>query len=103
MAEQLGLVSVISEYPEGIPAPICDKFERLALDVASMGYKRYSADSVLHRLRWHYHIEKGDRGFKCNNNWTAPLARWFLKRHPELPKFFELRERTGPAEQWIDA
>lgn len=91
-----------SEYPDDIPTTVCDLFERLALEVAGRGFKRYSADSILHRLRWHFNIEKGDRGFKCNNNWTAPLARWFLGRHPELAKFFELRERTGAAAQWKD-
>jgi hypothetical protein len=36
----------------------------------------YSANPVLHRLRWHYQIQKGDRSFKCNE--AAPLACWFL-------------------------
>lgn len=91
-----------SEYPEDVPTAICDKFEQLALEVATKGHKRYSARTILHRLRWHFHIDKGDRAFKANNNWTPAMARWFLDRHPELPKFFELRERIGADAQWKD-
>jgi hypothetical protein len=77
-----------------IPQDVCATFERLALQIAGQGWKHYSADAVLHRIRWHYQIERGDRAFKCNDHWTAPLARWFLRHHPELPDFFELRERV---------
>jgi hypothetical protein len=41
------------------------------------------------------HIERGLREFKCNDHWTAPLARWFMKRHPQLEDFFELRVRKS--------
>lgn len=83
----------VSDYPAGIPADVCDLFERLALEVNGRGYARYSSDAVLHRIRWHMQIERGNRAFKCNDHWTAPLARWFLARHPECRGFFELRER----------
>lgn len=95
-SQQLDLLSYAppASYPDGVPVDVCLLFERLALDVAAAGFTHYSADAILHRIRWHNQIEKGNRGFKANNNWTAPLARWFLKRNPHLPKFFELRERT---------
>lgn len=80
-------------YPVGVPPEICSLFETLALEVAAGGWQRYSADEILHRIRWHHRVEKKNRAFKANNNWTAPLARWFLSKHPELPRFFELRER----------
>jgi len=80
-------------YPIGVPPEVCALFERLALDVAATGRQRYSSDAILHRIRWHYQIERRDAAFKCNDHWTAPLARWFLSRHPDLPRFFELRER----------
>jgi hypothetical protein len=75
----------------GIPPEVVTLFEKLALDIANKGWSRYSADAILHRIRWHYHIERGMRDFKCNNNWTSQMARWFLTRHPELPEFFETR------------
>lgn len=78
-------------YPNGIPIEVCDKFEELALAIAKARYRRYSADAILHRIRWHERIEKENREFKANDHWTAPLARWFMAKHPELPEFFELR------------
>jgi hypothetical protein len=70
---------------------VCDTFERLALELIGLGFDRYSADAILHRVRWHWQIERGDRGFKINNNYAAPLARWFIKRNPKHAEFFELR------------
>lgn len=91
---QLDLLTNVAPpaYPDGIPRNVCDLFETLALSVHKTGFARFSADAVLHRIRWHHQVDRGDRDFKCNNNWTAPLARWFISRHPELATFFELRE-----------
>ena len=78
-------------YPDGIPEDICQLFERFALDAARSGRKRFSADAILQRIRWFESIERCNTEFKCNDHFTAPLARWFLAKHPEYPKFFELR------------
>lgn len=88
-----------SDIPEGIPSEVASLFERLALSVAEKGHTRYSADAILHRIRWHFNIERGDREFKCNDHWTSQLSRWFLARHPRLKeqKFFELREKRKEA------
>jgi hypothetical protein len=83
--------------PEGIPIDVCVLFERLALRVWAAGHIRYSADAILHQVRWHYTIDQGDRDFKANNNWTAPLARWFLANHPDKARFFETRKSPEKA------
>lgn len=80
-----------SNYPDDIPAEVCDLFEDLALKVHRKGWGRYSADALLHQIRWHEHIERGNREFKANNNWTSTLARWFITRHANMAGFFELR------------
>lgn len=97
VAVQLDLLASVSppQYPDGIPGPVCDLFETLALSVASRGFPRYSARALLHQIRWHYQIEKGNREFKCNNNWTPAMSRWFIARHPTMSEFFELRESHG--------
>jgi hypothetical protein len=81
-------------YPAGVPADVCRHFEKIALELLGLGFKRYSADAILHRIRWHMHVECGNLAFKCNDHWTAPLARWFLKRNPKAAELFELRERA---------
>jgi len=75
----------------GIPADVLALFDKLALHLVAQGYARYSADAILHRIRWHFQIERGVRDFKCNDHWTARLSRWFMERHPELDGFFETR------------
>ena len=82
---------IVAAMPEGVPVEVCVLFENLALQVATAGLSRYSARAVLHRLRWHHQVERGDREFKIDNRHSAPLARWFLASHPELPEFFETR------------
>ncbi|MGY3278164.1 hypothetical protein [Bradyrhizobium sp. S3.7.6] len=87
----------MSNLPSDIPTSVAELFEELAIKVAAAGYDRYSSDAILHRIRWHMKIERGDREFKCNDHWTAPLARWFLARHPNMAGFFELRTRREAA------
>lgn len=80
---------------DGIPGDVARLFEKLAFDIIEKGFDHYSSDAILHRIRWHYAIERGIRDFKCNNNWTSKLARWFVNKHPQHAKFFELRTSPG--------
>lgn len=75
-----------------IPTEVCELFEKYAWEAHDAGMKRFSADAILHRVRWHEQVEFGRGDFKCNNNWTSALARWFMARHPRLDGFFETRE-----------
>lgn len=79
----------------GVPAEVCALFSEIALKIIAQGWSHYSARAILHRIRWHMHIEKGDRSFKCNNNWTPRLSRWWLQAHPEHAGFFETRTSPG--------
>lgn len=77
---------------EDVPSDVRRLFEHFALEIAGKGFERYSADAILHRIRWHERVERGHHGFLCNDRWTSCLSRWMLRRHPELPLgFFELR------------
>ena len=86
----------------GIPYNVIYLFEDLTFKVIARGFHRYSADALLHRIRWHYHIDRGITDFKCNNNWTAHLARWFMVNHPEHRGFFQLRKRSEKDENASD-
>lgn len=90
-------------YPEGVPADVCLTFEKLALGLIRDGFRRHSADAILHRVRWEWQVERGDRGFRINNDWTAPLARWFMARNPDAKGFFETRvARPAPIRSYAD-
>lgn len=75
-----------------IPQEVASLFETLTFDLINRGYGHYSADAILHRIRWHFHVDKGDREFKCNNNWTAALARDFMNTFPQHAGFFRTRK-----------
>jgi hypothetical protein len=79
------------EYPRGIPRDVCDLFERFTFDLINRGWDRYSSDAILHRIRWHHHVDRGDREFKCNDHWTSTLSRWFMGKYPSNDGFFETR------------
>lgn len=81
--------------PAGVPPDVTALFEDLTLKIIAMGLHHYSARAVLHRIRWHEHIERGNRAFKCNNNWTPALSRWFMAKHPRHEGFFETRASPG--------
>jgi hypothetical protein len=78
-------------YPPDIPIEVCDKFIELAREVKRAGMKHYSADAILHRIRWHFIIEQRRGKFKVNNNWTSNLARWAMTYHQDLAGFFNTR------------
>jgi len=86
------------EFPSYIPEDVCKKFEDLAFDAWEEGFDLYSARTILERIRWHYQVERGNREFKCNDHWSPDLARWFLRRHPHMTGFFNLRERRKHGE-----
>jgi hypothetical protein len=81
--------------PFPVPLDVCALFERLCLDLWRAGWEHYSARAILHRIRWHQHVEKGDRAFKANNNWTPALSRWVMRNHPEMGDFFQTRSSPG--------
>lgn len=79
------------QFSAPVPLDVLTLFERLTFEVVAQGWEHYSSDAILHRIRWHYHVDIGDRSFKCNNNWTSELARWFMDKHPHLDGFFHTR------------
>lgn len=85
-----------SEPPEGVPSDVALLFEKLALQLWERGRRRFSADAILHRIRWEFTVER-DGEWKCNNNHTSVLARWFQTKHPDKAEFFETREKRKEA------
>lgn len=69
-------------------------FEHFATLVIAAGHVRYSADAILHRIRWHVSIETRDEApFKINDHYSAFYARKWIAAHPEREDFFETRKR----------
>lgn len=69
-------------------------FEHFATLVIEAGHVRYSADAIMHRIRWHVSIEtRGESAFKIDNDHVAFYARKWIAAHPERAGFFETRTR----------
>ncbi|HEX6825415.1 MAG TPA: hypothetical protein VF077_03780 [Nitrospiraceae bacterium] len=80
--------------PSYVPPEVVDLFVRLSFAIRQAGHPHYSARAILHRIRWHFEIDRGRRGFKCNNNWTPGLSRWLMEEYPEMDGFFLVRENS---------
>ncbi len=73
-------------------------FCRFAREAIASGLKRFSADAIQHRIRWHVAIEtRGGGGFKLNDHLTCFYARKFVRLFPEHRGFFETRQRRERA------
>ncbi len=71
-------------------------FERFTFEAIQAGRKRFSARTVLHRIRWYTSVETRDpQGFKINDHWSPFYARMFHERYPAYAGFFELRESVA--------
>lgn len=72
-------------------------FVGYALHLIARGHDRYSADGVMHVVR--FHARAGDTakhdGFRINNNHVASYARAFALTYPEHATFFEQRVRRA--------
>ena len=71
-------------------------FARFVAELLERGFTNYSADAVIHRVRWHTQVEARDgEGFKINDHFVAFYARLWMREHPEHEGFFRIREQTS--------
>lgn len=70
-------------------------FVRFAFELIACGRERYSADALLHRIRWEVAVSTIGDDFKVNNDFAALYARKFAQRHEKHAEFFQLRERRA--------
>jgi hypothetical protein len=79
-----------SENPQ-----VYELFKRFTFEAIKKGHSCYSADAILHRVRWETSIMTTDQEFKINNNHVAFYARLFMDDNPEYAGFFETRHRKN--------
>jgi hypothetical protein len=67
-------------------------FKRFAFEAVRAHRGRFSARTILHRIRWYTRVETDDpEGFKINDHWSPYYSRLFVTDHPEHEDFFETR------------
>jgi len=80
---------------------VWDEFVRLANLAIDAGLERYSADAIMHVIRWNRNIVRkvDDSGFRVNDHYASRYARKWGETYPELAGFFETRTlRSRPPE-----
>jgi hypothetical protein len=74
-------------------------FRQFALEAMAAGQRRFSADAIVQRIRWHMAVEMvrtDGLPFKINDHYSAHLARMLIESDPRFIGFFELRQlRSG--------
>jgi len=60
--------------------------------VIGRGFKHYSADAIVHRIRWETGVETRGDEFKLNNNYISAYARMFERDFPQYQGFFRKRQ-----------
>lgn len=78
------------EHPE-----IYALFDRFARQTIARGHRRFSADAILHRIRWEASVENTGRHYKINDHFSAYYARLWIEQNPAWPHFFERRVAEG--------
>ena len=72
---------------------VFEEFVGLARAMKRTGRRHYSADSIMHKIRFETDLKTtGGDGFKVNNNHVAYYSRLAMDRYPELRGFFHIRK-----------
>lgn len=75
-------------------------FKQFTFELISDGFENYSADAVMHRVRWETKATcqpkpgqrlNPDEPYKINNNYVAHYARMFMAEFPRYDGFFRTR------------
>lgn len=70
-------------------------FERLALQAARRGRRRFGAKAIWEVMRWEMALSTTEEEPRLNNNHVAYYVREFMRRNPRHASLFETRERTA--------
>jgi len=63
---------------------VWDLFKQFTFDVIRAGHTRFSANSILRRIRWETTVVTTDSHYKINNNFSADYACKFTQECPLL-------------------
>lgn len=75
---------------------VYELFKRFTFEAIAKKHRHYSADAIMHRVRWETSVQTAGGDFKINNNHVAFYARLFMSDFPEYQGFFETRKsRVG--------
>lgn len=71
---------------------VYQEFYKLSTKMKLNGRKKYSAWTIINKIRWDYDLKTKGDVFKINNDFIALYARLVIYNDPALSDFFSLRE-----------
>ena len=70
---------------------IYELFKKYTHEALGANYDKYSARTIIHRIRWHTLVEtRSEDGFKIANAHSPYYARLYLFEHPHRAGVFQL-------------
>lgn len=91
------VIDAFGKYHKANPV-VWEHFKKFAMEIRATKRKRYSAWTIINRIRWEHDIGVHSEDFKINNNYIAFYARILIHTNPEFKDFFELRALKKPRE-----
>jgi len=83
-------VEFMTAHPE-----VLEYIRKLALDAVRAGRERLGIAQLWEVARWNLWSAARENGYKLNNDFRAPAARWLMITEPELAEVFETRRRSS--------
>lgn len=69
-------------------------FIKFTMEAYRAGRRKFGAQAIFERIRWHVQVETTGDEFKVNNSHIAYFARKAMAEHPQLAGFFETRSAS---------
>jgi hypothetical protein len=66
-------------------------FKQFSSNAYGLGYKYFSAEMIINRMRWQTMIEAKDDSFKIKNDVKPFYARMLMAKYKKYNNFFKLR------------
>ena len=71
--------------------------------IIAVGFKHYSARTIIHVLRHHSAIQEKNSGWKINNNFSPYLARLFALVYPAFSGIFQYKQTPkADRDNWLN-
>jgi hypothetical protein len=78
---------------------VYELFKKFTFEVINKGHTRFSADAILHRIRWETQIDTyNGETFKITNDYSAFYSRLFMSDYPNYSGLFQLK--PSGADNW---
>ena len=74
---------------------VYELFSRFTHEAIARGHEHYSADAIVHRIRWHTSVETAGDDYKINNNYRVFYGRLWCQKNPGHSDFFRTRDSVA--------